>query len=402
MTGRAAETSNFTKSLAEAQGKKDQAGVEKVVAAYLSELGSKAGTPEESAEFLMPDDDVKILTEDQVAGGFESMLGFIKSEGWWKTVATGADCKAPLRAVASVVEGCLAAKAAGCESADVLLAEARSAADFLIKSQEEGGRDCFPFPGWRGKKGKLGMMAERFLSKAEAAGKVDAVMKNGWIIDDLGGGDLYFDNGLGGTAVLAMYEETKEEKYLKSAKAAADWAMKQPCVPNWNYNSFSVHFLAQMYRVTKETTYLDAAKEKCRLGILPGQLTSGPNAGRWADPHNAKLVYHFILLRGLASLLLELPADDVDRPAIYNALEAGLKTRNAEIIEKGGTSPDTTLEVYVRILSAKAKLAALIDDTKTPEAAKVIFRASVEEVSKEHPTISPGSWGRYLKYTAGK
>lgn len=397
-----AETSEFTKQLAAAQAKKDQAEVEKISKAYISELGPKAGTPEEASEYLVPDEDVKVLTAEQVQGGFETVLNFIQSGAWWKTVSSGAESKAPLRAVASVVEGCLAAKAAGCDQADTLLAEAKAAADFLLKAQEEGGHDCFPFPGWRGKKGKLGMMAEKFLSKAEAAGKVDTVMKNGWIIDDLGGGDLYFDNGLCGSAVLAMYEETKDEKYLKSAKAAAAWAMKQPCVPNWNYNSFSVHFLAQMHRVTKDAVFLEAAKEKCRLGMLPGQLTSGPNAGRWADPHNAKLVYHFIMMRGLTSLLLELGPDDADREAIYKALATSLKTRNAEIIEKGGTSPDSTLEVYVRILSAREKLAALIDETKTSEAARVIFRASVEEVSKDHPTISPGSWGRYLRYTAGK
>ncbi len=56
--------------------------------------------------------------------------------------------------------------------------------------------------------------------------------------------------------------------------------------------------------MTKDHRYLDAAREKVQLGIYPGQLKSGPQAGRWFDPHNARLVYHFILLRGLAAYTL--------------------------------------------------------------------------------------------------
>ena len=69
-----AEISELTKQLAAAQAKKDQAEVEKISKAYISELGPKAGTPEEASEFLVPDEDVKVLTAEQVQGGFETVL----------------------------------------------------------------------------------------------------------------------------------------------------------------------------------------------------------------------------------------------------------------------------------------------------------------------------------------
>jgi hypothetical protein len=398
----AADTAEALKALAAAQAAKDLPGVEAAVKLGIAALADKVGVPEEASEFVEPDEEVKPLAADQVPELFNQPLAYIREHAWWKEARQGADCQAPLRAVASVVEGCLAARAAGCEHPEELLAEAKAAADFLVFAQKAGGRDNFPFPGWRGKRGKLGALAEKFLSKAEAAGKVEEVLHDGWIVDDLKAGDLFFDNGLAGAALLAMYEATKDEVYLASARKAGEWAMTRPCVPNWNYNSFSIHLLANLHRVTGDAKYLTAAKEICRLGILPGQLKEGPLAGRWVDPHNAKLVYHFIILRGLISLLTELPETDADRPTITQALTAGLKVRNAEIIAQGGTSPDTTLEIYCRLLSDRPRFGEIIAQTETEAAAKMIFRSVVEEFKNEHPTVSPGSWGRYLLLTARK
>ncbi len=399
----AADLAASAKTLAAAQRARDLTAVQSIVSAAYAALGTAAGVPEAETEFVMPAQEVRAATAEQVPALFERPLDTIQGQAWWKEAKTGTDCQAPLRAVASVVEGCLLARQAGCAQPRVLLAEAEAAADFLVHAQQAGGRECFPFPGWRGKRGKLGAMAEAFLSKAEEAGKVDAVLHEGWIIDDLGTGDLYFDNGLAGVALLSMYEASKNEVYLTSARKAADWACTQPCVPNWNYNSFLVHLLAQTHRVTGDAKYLAAAKEKCRLGCLPGQLTSGPHVGRWGDPHNARLVYHFIILRGLLSLLAELPADDAERAEIENAVVLSLQTRNAEILEQGGTSPDTTLEIYTRLLGDRAHFGQILTRVPTTEAAaQLIFRVAVEEFKHEHPTVSPGSWGRYLLLMAGE
>jgi hypothetical protein len=392
---------DLAKQLGSAQAAKDEPAVKAVVQSIRTELGEKAGEPEVPTEFVLPDEEARGVSPDQVPELFQRALDYIKANAWWKSVKSGADCQAPLRAVASVVDGCLAARAAGCAHPEELLAEAHAAADFLLAAQRTAGRDCFPFPGWRGKRGKLGAMAERFLSKAEAAGKVAAVMQDGWIFDDLGTGELYFDTGLAGVALLHLYETTREEKYLKGARQAADWALARPAVANWNYNSFLVQLLAEMHRVTGEEKYLASAKEKARLGILPGQLLTGPHAGRWLDPHNARLVYHFILLRGLICLLAELPPADPDRALIEQALAAGLKAHDQEIATEGGTHPDTTLEVYCRLLADRAQLGNLISPA-TEAAAKMIQRAAVEEFKNDHPTVSPGTWGRYLQLTAGK
>ena len=79
--------------------------------------------------------------------------------------------------------------------------------------------------------------------------------------------------------------------------------------------------LAKAYAITGEATYLEAALRKARLGVIPGQLTDGPRAGRWIDPHNARPAYHYIMMRSLAQLLAVMPEDPVDRADILNALK---------------------------------------------------------------------------------
>ena len=103
--------------------------------------------------------------------------------------------------------------------------------------------------------------------------------------------------------------------------------MQQRCCANFNYNAFSVSLLANAYRVTGEKAFLDAAWQKFRVGIAPGQA---PN-GRWMDAHNARTVYHIIILRALGDLAAVVGAgraevDVVARPAI-KALLDGLKDR---------------------------------------------------------------------------
>ncbi len=80
-------------------------------------------------------------------------------------------------------------------------------------------------------------------------------------------------------ALYELYQVSHEKRFLMGAIDTADWAVKRSCVPNWNYNSFSVYLLATAYRVTHDSKYLKAAKEKVRLGVLPGQLLDGPTRG---------------------------------------------------------------------------------------------------------------------------
>ena len=246
------------------------------------------------------------------------------------------------------------------------------------------------------------MIADRLLRDAEAAGKASEAIQNGWIVSDQGSGEMNLDNSLAGQALLSLHAATREAAYLEGARAAAQWAEKQPIVPMAHLNSYSVTLLARLAEVTGEKAHLDAALEICRLGILPTQLREGPNAGRWASPTDAKMVYHFLNLRAITVLLLAVPQDSADRPALEQALRLGLKAHNEKIIEQGGTSLDVTLEVYCLLLEHKEKLSALLTDTLTFDAARMIFRAAVEEYRLEHPTLSPGTWGHFLKFTTAK
>ncbi len=125
---------------------------------------------------------------------------------------------------------------------------ARKGAEYLLRLQREDG--LFPFPDLRGRHRKFGPMIQRMLRRHPTA------LQAGWIIDDEGDGGLQYDQGICGVAMIEMYEHGKEEKYLESARRAADWAAGRPAVTNWNYNAFSLWLLARFARATGEAKYL--------------------------------------------------------------------------------------------------------------------------------------------------
>ena len=111
------------------------------------------------------------------------------------------------------------------------------------------------------------------------------------------------------------------DEWKRAGLLAADWSLRQACCSNFNYNAFSISLLAHAFRISGEKKYLEGALQKFRVGVAPGQ---SPN-GRWIDSHNARTVYHVILLRALGDLASVLPAnlkteraelDQVARPAI--------------------------------------------------------------------------------------
>jgi len=402
LSGRAGTVNEAADQLSAAMAAKDQAHVDACAREFIASLGNKAGQATEAPEFILPDEDAKGLEAEQVPGLFDRAFAALQADAWWKSNPPGPEAPAPLRVVASVIEGCLAAREANSGHAEEFLKEARIAGDFLLAVQKLGGKEVFAFPAWKGKRGRYGMIADRLVHDAEAAGKASEAIQNGWIVSDQGSGELNLDNSLAGQALLSLNAATKEAAYLEGARSAAQWAVKHPIVPTAHLNSYSVTLLARLAEVTGEKAHLDAALEICRLGILPTQLREGPNAGRWASPTDAKMVYHFQNLRAITILLLAVPQDSTDRPALEQALRLGLKAHNETIIEQGGTSLDVTLEVYCLLLQHKEKLSALLTDTLTFDAARMIFRAAVEEYRLEHPTLSPGTWGHFLKFTAAK
>jgi hypothetical protein len=183
-------------------------------------------------------------------------------------------------------------------------------ATILTSLQQPEGH--FPFPDLRGKNIRFGDMINRQL----AAGKAEA--KDGWIITSDPDGGSQFDTGVCGTALLLAGQLHHNETWRQAGLKAADWALRQKCCANFNYNAFSISLLAQAFRVTGEAKYLDAALKKFRVGVAPGQA---PN-GRWMDAHNARTVYHLIILRALGDLGSVLPAD---RTAVRAELDAVAK-----------------------------------------------------------------------------
>ncbi len=163
-------------------------------------------------------------------------------------------------------------------------------AKILTTLQQPGGH--FPFPDLRGKNIRFGDMITRQLE----AGKVE--VKDGWLITADPDGGTQFDTGVCGRSLLLAGDVFQNEAWGAAGKRAADWALWQKCCGNFNYNAFSVSLLAHAYRVTKDERYLDGAWQKFRVGVAPGQAANG----RWVDAHNARTVYHVIILRALGDL----------------------------------------------------------------------------------------------------
>ncbi len=175
----------------------------------------------------------------------------------------------------------------------------RGATRILLDLQQPAGH--FPFPDLRGKNIRFGDLTEKLLQE----GKVEA--RDGWLVTPDPDGGSQFDTGLSGAALLAAGKLHSRDEWKRAGLRAADWALTQPCCSNFNYNAFSVSLLAQAFRSTGEPKYLEGALRKFRVGVAPGQA---PN-GRWIDPHNARTVYHVIILRALADLRAALPPDRV-------------------------------------------------------------------------------------------
>lgn len=389
--------------LAKALAENNLEAVRAAVAAGREALGKKAGEPEVADEFRPVPAEAKLMSRDEAQRGFTQHFAPLEKMRWWKTGVDPTTLTAPLRGPASVIVGNVAAVRAKLDGAERSLAMAKDAAEFLMWAQEQAGSGVYPFPAARGtSKARAMEVATRFIANAEKAGKLDTVVRNGWAFDDAGDGGLQFDNGECGAAMLDLYEVTKDRLYLDSARKAADWAAARPLCPNWNYNSFSVFLLAKIFDVTHEVKYLDAAIHKARLGVIPGQLTDGPHAGRWTDPHNARPAYHYIMMRALVKVVAVMSPDHVARPEIVRALSLGLKARNAEMVAQGVMTKDHALESLLLVNHIFKNHAAFLRDTQSTAALDAIGRLISEEARRGKQPLGPGAWGLFLEHIATK
>lgn len=231
----------------------------------------------------------------------------------------------------------LVAKHAPAELAEVERL-ARGLGTILVGLQQPAG--FFPFPDLRGKNIRFGSMTEQQLG----AGRIE--VRDGWIVSADPDGGSQFDTGLAGVALLAAGRLQRNEVWKRAGLRAADWALGQPCCSNFNYNAFSISLLAKAYEVTGEAKYLDGAWRKFRVGVAPGQAANG----RWIDPHNARTVYHVILLRALGDLHGTLPADRAaDRKEVAEVAGSALRALLDEFDAMG-----VTVEALPELLTLQA------------------------------------------------
>lgn len=328
-------------ALTRAMAARDADEVARVVETLRRDLGARAGLPETPDRYEAVPRDAQPLDAEEARRAVAPVLARMAVHRDWRASIDPRTLDVPLRDAAEVVAAALILARVDPDAKEAAMAQAVAAGEFLLRAQAEAGTGGFPFPASRGGSDAAAFRASRkLLDAAVREGRSAQVLHNGWIVDDLGDGGLQFDNGECGVAMLALHAATGEAKYLTAARAAADWAIRQPLAANWNYNSFSVRLLADVGEATGVTRYRDAAVEKARLGVIPGQLRSGPYAGRWLDPHNARPTYHYIMLHALARLLAALPADDAAREEVDAALRLGLSARNPDFIRDGVPNKD--------------------------------------------------------------
>jgi hypothetical protein len=385
--------------LARAMVAGDEAEVRRLAGRARDALGDQAGLPEVADPAGAVPEGATPLRPEELAGAFGPYLDRLERGRWWRIGLDPTRTPHLARELASVIAGCLAARRVPGTDGDRALALARSAGDFLVWAQDQAGAGVIPFPAVRDGTGRPFEAAEAFLRRAERAGVLDRALKAGWVVDDLGDGGLQFDNGLAGVALLQLHEATGDARYRVAALRAADWAQARPVVPNWNYNSFSVLLLAEAYRATGEARYLEAARAKARLGVLPGQLADGPRAGRWADPHNARPAYHYIMMRSLAALAAVLPEGDPARGPVMAALRAGLRARNSDF-GRGIVARDPAVEALLQVRALPPSRARELADCGTDAALDALERYAAAAFRAGRPALGPGAWGELLAHRA--
>lgn len=397
--GAHAQVGRSPNPLAEALASEDAQAIAAAVAEQNRALGRTAGMPDVTDRRVPIPPSGRWLSPEEARVGWLPWIDRVEAARWWKIGLDPTRLDRALREPAAVVAGSLAAHRAGLAGADRALAQARDAADFLLWAQAEAGTGVFPFPAARGvTRDNAFVAADRYLRQAARAGRLDQVVRAGWAVQDDGDGGLQFDNGECGVAVLELYEATQQAKYRDAGLRAADGALSRPLVTNWNYTSFSVFLLARAHRATGQPAYLEAAVKKATLGVIPGQLTEGPQAGRWNDPHNARPAYHYIMLRALAALVTRMPPADAQRHAVRTALALGLGNRNRDIVERGAATKNKAIEALIAVERAFAGEQAFLRETASSEALERLGRLVSEQSRRGHSPTGPAEWGQFLEH----
>ena len=306
----------------------DAAAVRVAVTQAIAVLGPWAGNPETATRYFSPVVTTPYPPEKLRDWWLKEIERGVRGLPWRKNPSGDPRVMtAGLREAAGPIDGLARTALLVPARREALTAHVRAGADWLIRLQHASG--VFPFPVGPGlnPKEKVGHIVARVIKEYPEA------VIDGWIPDDRTDGGLQFDHGLCGRALVSAWELTRDDRYLAAARRAGDWAITRPLVTNWNYNAFSVGFLARLATATGDEKYLAAAIAKADIGVLPGQMPSG----RWFDAHNASAVYHNILLRELLELLHPLPLTHAFHPRLLDAITRGLDQAATETLARGYT-----------------------------------------------------------------
>lgn len=342
-------------NLREALLASDADRVAAAVAALRAELGPEASLPEAKTDYVAaPGDAVPDL-----AGITQLWLEDCRRregrEPWDAAAQALASGRTPgrLRDCQRMASAYLAtARLLGPGAGKAFRERALAGLRFVRSCQTRAGVFGYPYDPRR--TDRLGQRAAALVERGRKLGRI--MVEGPWIVDDLGEGDLQFDNGVCGLAMLEAHALTGERAFLESAVRAADWALARPLVPNWNYNAFSARLLARAYLATREPRFLDAARRTFALGVLPGQTETG----RWFDPHNARTQYHAILATALSDHVELLAAVGApERETAARALSLALDSLAAQALAFGPSNPHELLALEAlqrgtEVLSPKA------------------------------------------------
>lgn len=364
-------------------------------------LAEKAGVPEVPDEPRPVPELSRPWTATETRAAWPTIRTYIQRNKWWRLDLEPTQCNHALREVATVIEACVAAAEVDQDHASDWIEMALEASEFILLAQKQADLGLYPFPAIRNGKGRPFEVAESFMRRAERAGQLETIIKNGWLVNDLGDGGLQFDNGEAGVALLHLYEKTQQPQLLESVLLSAEWASQQPMVVNWNYNSFTVYLLAETYRVTGKEDYRNEAKTRALISVLPGQLKNGPHIGRWLDPHNARPAYHYIMIRALLALVAVLPENDPDRPAMIESIRLAFKARNVDF-KKGIINGDSALEALLRAKRLPPAILAELGDCQIDMALNSLEAYGIERWRAGQPALGASAWCDWLSYQQSK
>ena len=359
------------------------AGVKAAVAEWLGVLGDQAGLPDGRRPGAKPGP--LPLDEAEATRLFVKALA---SEGRAVRELT-AGCPLPgqmPRFYGYVLDGVTTirpfAERHAADSLDEIDALAAGVAGILTKLQQPGGH--FPFPDLRGRNLRFGEMIEKQL----AAGAIE--IREGWVVTADPDGGTQFDTGVCGVALLKAGKTWSNRAWTAAGLRAADWARGQRCVANFNYNAFSVSLLCEAFAESAEPEYLDAALVKFRLGVAPGQA---PN-GRWLDPHNARTVYHVIILRAIGDLLETLPTDPASDLAEVKAIAGPAVTALLDEFDAMGITVECLPELmrFVPHLSGSERLRQAIDRVAASLVEKCTDGFRVKLGAQPHQLAAVAAW----------